>query len=163
MSDNFVNKDGQYGVAYTNPVQPSFYAYVSSNYVNVTGDNSIYQVGFDTLTYQRGGANFNTGISTFLAPIDGVYQFYTAVSLIGGQALSANSYIELVDSTPVARSYLTLQNGVTGNYCASIFSQVLLTAGDIVYVTVQATDIAGKVLDVEGGVNTSYFCGHFLG
>ena len=55
------------------PSQPSFYAYNSAHDLNVTGQATAFTVIFDTEKFDQ-GADFD-GVSTFTAPVDGVYTF----------------------------------------------------------------------------------------
>jgi hypothetical protein len=63
--------------------QPCVSAYVSANVSNVTGDNTIYQVIFDTVTFDQ-NSNYNNSTGTFTAPVAGRY-------LVCGQVASSNS------------------------------------------------------------------------
>ena len=61
----------------TMPYQPAFFAYFSSNTAISSG---VYTVSYDLTAYNTGN-HFSTSTSTFTAPVSGVYQFNTAISI----------------------------------------------------------------------------------
>jgi hypothetical protein len=71
----------------TNPNQPAFSAYLSSNQPNVTGANTQYLIPYDMVIFDQGG-NFNTSTHLYTFPVTGVYILTTKIFLQGGSAAS---------------------------------------------------------------------------
>ena len=57
-----------------NSAQPSFYASLSGNILNVTGDGTVYVVPFDVVT-RNVGSSYNNATGVFTAPVTGFYLF----------------------------------------------------------------------------------------
>jgi hypothetical protein len=92
----------------TMPLQPAFFAYVTSTIPNVTGDGTGYTVIFDTVSYNIQSC-YNNATGIFTAPVTGVYLFTTTVYW-GGITASHTSGSVNISSTaygPIA--------GFTGN------------------------------------------------
>lgn len=63
-----------------NDAQPAFFAYLSVNDPDVTGDGTGYQIPFDQVYFDQNG-DFSVGINArFTAPEDGTYLFTFNVS-----------------------------------------------------------------------------------
>ena len=60
------------------PDNPLFSVKLNSMATNVTGDGTVYTVGFNTEIFDRTNS-FNTGTSTFTAPAPGAYLFTFSV------------------------------------------------------------------------------------
>lgn len=65
---------------YTNISQPAFYAYLNTATPNVTGDNTPFQIIFDTVTQNR-TTEYNVSTGTFTATKTAAYLFITQVTL----------------------------------------------------------------------------------
>ena len=105
-----VSDDGEM----TNPSQPAFNAYVSTNQENKTGDGTNYYItgAFWTEHFDQGN-NFSNG--TFTAPVTGRYQFSGSIYLSGllaahngaaGYLITSNANYPLVNLNPYAISYI---------------------------------------------------------
>lgn len=145
----------------TMPLQPAFLAYNSVNQTNVTGDNTIYTITFNTEAFDR-GANF--AANTFTAPVTGIYYVGSYIVMTGINAAHVSGGM-IVEST--ANSYVpatsNFANAVNGNNDLSInASQILaLSAGDTVNIQIQVGGGA-KVVNVIGGANKTIFFGYLV-
>ena len=74
---------------------PAFFAYVSSDLNNVTGDNTAYTILFDTEEYDYLG-NYATGTGIFTAPYAGVYHFECAITCNGLAAANTTGKVIFV-------------------------------------------------------------------
>jgi C1q domain len=91
----------------TNANQPAFLAYLVNTISNVTGDGTIYTILFDTVSLNQGGY-FDSGSSTFTAPVTGVYQFNLSVVVSGLTVAytTGQMYIYLNGSNSVNLAYI---------------------------------------------------------
>lgn len=65
---------------YTNSAQPAFYAYQDSVTSNVTGDGTVYTVGFNNSLVDQAG-NYDN-VNTFTAAAAGIYHFEVCLYLL---------------------------------------------------------------------------------
>lgn len=135
----------------TKPLQPSFFAYLSGNVLNVTGDGTNYTIAFDSEIWDL-NADFDTGTATFTAPVTTKYIFCLLVNLDGVLATHTECFLTLVASNR------TIVSNVSdpGNYFSTVSNELSLEttvtldmdAGDTLTTTVFFGG-ATKVVDVK--------------
>lgn len=146
----------------TNPSQPAFVATLGSSLLNVTGDDTVYTIVFDTEVKDQ-GADFN-GTTTFTAPVTGLYSFAASVMILGMSAAHGYCVVSIVTSNRTFRNYI-------GSAAMNIFDPwtLLLSvtadmdAGDTAMVTV-AVGTGTKVVDISGNATTpgTHFSGYLV-
>lgn len=150
-----------------------FVAYASSAKSNVTGNNVIYTVLFDSTT-RNDGTCYNTSTGVFTAPSTGLYSFSTTMGFTSGAALTAGSEL-VIGATGSVSSQILVQIGVGASALTStalILScawMQQMTANDTVKIDVLSTSALQNV-SVNGGAispNTftaaSWFSGFKVG
>jgi hypothetical protein len=151
----------------TNPLQPRFRAYVSSDILNVTGDGSSYSIVYDTESYDI-GSDFDTSTGIFTAPVDGLYLFTVSIFLEGLLATHTRSQCSLnisggsvgvvfgISSSAAERSDL-------GSLTYSASTTGYMSSGDTAYVNVVVLNGA-KSVDIGGnaGGGLNVFTGTLL-
>ena len=148
----------------TQPIQPSWNAYVGSTVLNVTGDFTTYTVIFNTELHDA-GTNFNTTTGTFTAPVAGRYLLSTSVGLTGMASTNTSGQLDIHDgTTTLAGAWFNPYACMNTNsylHTASVNTVLQLTAGQalVVRITVGNT---GKGVDVMGGRSISWFSGQLL-
>lgn len=144
---------------YTTTVQPLFLAYKSSSSTNVTGDNTVYTIIFNTAIKNQ-GSSYNTGTGTFTAPVTGTY-FLCAAANLSGVSASYNQVFIIFNATSRAVQG-TDQNGGTATVANALQMMVHtyldMTAGDTCIVQVQAGN-STKTVGVVGSANLVTFFG----
>jgi len=125
------------------PGQPSFLAYNSVTDPNVTGDNTIVAVAFDTEIFDQGG---DFAGNTFTAPVDGRYVLETIIRVDDLDAGTYESvFVRIVTSN---RSYYIWKTGLS-YYGGGINSFKLFVIADM-----DADDTATVDIRVTGGVKS---------
>lgn len=151
------------------PRLSSFLAYKSFTSNDVTGDNTLYTIVFDT-EIRDAGSHYNTSSGEYTAPYTGEYIF-TASALLRQINSSVHTdldiYIQVVGVS--AATYVFEKSDVPSgepDFVLNNISHVYMTAGDIAKVTVKGWG-SSKVIDVFGtpDLNTIYtkFGGSFIG
>lgn len=129
----------------TMPLQPAFLAYVNTTIPDVTGNNTLYTVIFDTERYDQ-GADFNLGTSTFTAPVTGRYHFCFGAYLA-----------DLSVAFSQGNMFLLMSNYNAGfnqsNYGAIQTGTAVITGGDF-YTDMDAADTANFAVRVSGSTLT---------
>jgi hypothetical protein len=145
------------------PLQPAFLAYLSSNLLNVTGDND-YTVVFDTEVYDQ-NADYNTGTGTFTAPVTGKYLFSGCIVLFGmTSANRAEAHVSTSNrifgggkANPIAIASVSGYSGFPQTALAD------MDAGDTAtfFITCTGEGVGVNTADIFGtAVPQTYFCGH---
>lgn len=120
----------------TNSVQPSFSVYNATGASNVTGNNVLYTVAYDTTIVNR-GSGFS-GTTTFTAPVTGVYNLNCGVMIWNLTVSNSDTSIYIVTTGRTFQS--NYQNsGVTNasSYLGiSTSINTTMTAGDTAVVKV---------------------------
>lgn len=141
---------------------PIFQAYLSANQSNVTGDNTLYTIPFDTTTVNTGSA-FNTGTGVFTAPATGTYLFTGTVYLVEAGSFAGKTQANIFILATSANFALYTVNPATTNGNATLvlpFSVIIqMTSGDTAHVSVQVGNTTKTVL-VGGLQGLSAFAGY---
>jgi hypothetical protein len=144
-----------------NTAQPLFFAYLSTDQNNVTGDGTDYKVIFDTVSMDQ-NSNYNNSTGVFTAPATAKYYLNTLVRGLNSTAgtLILQSYFILTSGTYLVgwQIMLTLSNASSGQ---SIM--VPMTAGDTAYVQILATT-GTKNVSVLGAASPiqTYFSAYLI-
>ena len=144
------------------PARPAFRAYLNANSGQADWTFSVTpaKVVFDTESYDIGG-NYDTGSSTFTAPITGIYHFDVNIYISGPVTAPWVSTYIFVDGTQASR---TITDPQGGNYGAPWLSDNLqLTAGQEVVVRLGVD--ADQSITVHGDSDGSitHFSGYLIG
>ena len=145
----------------TKPLQPAFLAYPTVAQQNIAASTST--IVLDAERFDQGG-DFNTGTSTFTAPVTGKYQFNLNVR-IGALLDTGAAYY---------RTYITTSNGdynptiIDPNFTADLnyyhlcFSVLVdMDAGDTAYAQVQQS--GGTVqTDINADASQTNFSGYLV-
>jgi hypothetical protein len=137
----------------TMPLQPSFFAYVTGDAEDVTGDGTDYTIVASSEIWDQN--NDFDGTSTFTAPVTGKYFFKFSVYL---EDLTTSNTIYLVLSTSnrtYGHYYSTATPGGGGTQVIGSYYYADMDAADTAYCYV---DVSGgtKIVDVIHGSGTSF-------
>lgn len=146
---------------YTNTSQPAFLAYNSTDQTNVTGDNTIYTILFNSLQFDRGG-NFSG--NTFTAPVTGIYYIGATVVMTGISASHISGGV-IINSTPISAVPATSNyaNAVNGNGDLTVNVGIVLSLSASNTVTLQLQVAGGaKSVNVIGTINKTMFFGYLI-
>lgn len=137
-----------------------FYAKNTVTRTDVTGDNTTYQIPFDTVAQNRNiGSSFNTATGVFTAPITGLYQLSAGVRTSTG-ALQDFLVMQIVTTGG------TFANGVDytdkGAQECSVSGTIFMRRGETAYATVRVGGDT-KVVDVTNEGNHNFFTGTLVG
>jgi len=113
----------------TNTAQPAFFAYLSGNQNNATGDGTTYTIPFDSELYDQ---NSNFAANTFTAPIAGIYQFNFQISLANLSAGHNDAIITIGGINATRFSPIAINTGGTivtlgGAVCRSLAAGATVT------------------------------------
>lgn len=147
----------------TNSDQPSFYAYNSANVGNQTGDGTFVTFPFDTLTFERGGSNFNTTTHQYTIPKDGLWTFTFNCYVYNVDV--TNNVIQCLLKTNATSYRLYELNAVNLNIAGEIILNgswsALVSAGNTVECVVVVGG-AAKNVGLAGGATLNAFSGRLV-
>lgn len=155
-----VQSNGQLGTQ----LRSAFDARVNPTIANVTGNNTIYTVIFNSVSYDLNG-DYNNATGQFTAPVDGIYHFNTTTFGIGiNNALFISSFIQLTLNAGAGLSYTgTTLNAFAcraqdpNNTLAYLASATIqLNAGDTVQVRFAVANGPKTVSVLTSSVFTGY-------
>jgi hypothetical protein len=139
------------------PLQPCFAAYLASPVLNVTGDDTVYTVLFDTERVDTTN-DYNTGTGTFTAPVTGRY-------LLSGQVeyrdVNDQSHFKtaIVTSNHTWETWTSYNADADDDHMATVVTIADMDASDTAYYTMSSGGGAsGKVVDV----GRAFFSGFLL-
>jgi hypothetical protein len=147
----------------TLPLQPSFYAYLSSTANNVSGDGTVYTIINNTEVFDL-NADYNTTTGVLTAPVTSKWAFTASVYIIGLLSGHTEGFIRVATSNrtyqvqvnPYAMSttgFITLVATVS---CAD------MDAADTASATMRVSN-STKVVDVYSDAGATFFSGRMLG
>jgi len=144
---------GQMGVTSGGGVAADpFMAYLSTTQSDVTGDGTVYQVNFDTVSFDVGG-NFTTGgAAHFTAQATGYYHFDVAVNI--NPASGSGDTVEVILNYTGGQTYLEF--GLS--FLTPLISDTFTIQGSAV-VSMAMGDIANVTLTVGTGTKTTSITG----
>ena len=152
------------GDNYVETLHPAFFAFMSAQMANATGDSTQVVVAFDTVTTPGFdiSSSFNTSTYLFTAPIAGVYRFEAMVQFSGADGVNHTNFGIILDKnsgTTVASNELRL---VPTLYFAQVAATLKLTKGDTLRVKAYAEG-GGKTVEV-GNISSAaaYFSGALI-
>ncbi len=134
----------------TKPLNCAFLCILTNDLNNVTGDGTNYQIVFDTLTYDQ-NSNITLANTSFSAPVTGIYQM-SANLRISSTTLQNSGNIRFRLNTPSTIYNLFVADGLSGHFGTMDYSgtvNIMLTAGDVVYLT-QYVDMIAKNVNIRG-------------
>ena len=133
----------------TNPLQPSFLAYLNTTVTEVTGDGTNYTIIFDTEVYDQNN-DFTLASSTFTAPVTGRYRFDFGGRIIGGTSIGTGGAVWFLNTSNNTFRFQPLLP--TGTTATAANGTVLcdLDVNDTATLSIQITDTGGKVDDIAG-------------
>lgn len=153
----------------TNTSQPFFQVYLSSNQLNVTGDNTVFTIPFDTVVTDQ-NSNFTTGVAAhFTAPVTAQYFFSIGVEVYGITGANTSGLIQITRSdgtfwTGGLFNWGNLAN--SGGACIPTASFCLgMSATQTMKVQIQISGSGTKNCNVAGGTSTqylTYFSGYLI-
>ncbi len=144
------------------PLQPAFFAYLSSTSTNQTGNGAVATVVCNTELFDI-NADYNAGTGVFTAPVNGIYllQFYVTLT---GCTICTNIRATL-DVAGVAYIGDNYRTASALDIASRAVAMVSMTAGQTVTTKVTAQGEAADTDDILGGASpyATYFNGYLLG
>lgn len=149
-------------------IATGFYAYLSAAATDVTGDGTTYVIPYNTTLYNQNAA-FSTVANAFIAPQNGIYQFFSAVEFDDVEPTHTQFDVELVVTGVNAGTY-SISHASTASMRDSVNQmmvalpvQVEMTSGDTAKIQARVSGGA-KVIDINGGSSTAsgYFSGSLV-
>lgn len=148
----------------TKPLQPAFLATSTVAQANSTGAGTNVTVLFTTEVFDQ-QSNYNTGTSTFTAPVTGKYRFSVSCEYDNLTVLMTSFALRIITT---ARTYqsCTLNIGNARNVSNTcIFNNSVLadmTAGDTCYIQTVVNNGAADTVSIGGDATTTYFSGELV-
>ena len=142
----------------------AFSAYLSATQSDVTGDGTVYDIPYDSVYFNNGGA-FNTGTNVFDTPQDGEYCFNVNIDLEDVAAAHTEGQVDLVVNGATTHTILNWNASTVadnnGDVLLSGFRILSLSAADTVGVQVTVFN-STQTIDVVGGASTDCVFEGFL-
>jgi len=147
----------------TNTDQPAFYAYNASNVAAQTGDGTVVTFPFDTITFERGGSNFNTTTHQYTIPKTGVWNFTFTCFVYNVDVTNGVIIVLLTTNATTYRLYeLNAANlHTSGEIILNGSWTALISQGSTVECQVNVSG-AGKNVGLAGGATLNAFSGHLV-
>jgi hypothetical protein len=132
------------------PLQPAFLATPSGNYINVTGDGTVYTVVNDSEIFDQ-TSDYNTGTGQFTAAVTGRYYFTWEVYVSGSGSGTNRIEVTLNSSN---RDYTTgnARTAGTGDMLGQMVAFTDMDSGDLIVPQVAVFGNASAQGDVLGAL-----------
>lgn len=149
----------------TSALASYFSAYKSSTTANVTGNNAIVDVVFDTTLVNQGN-NYDSTTGRFTAPVNGFYEFSAGVTFSNIQSANLRGSIRGSTETRAFAKTFNPFGGITsdGEYCAEINFKQVMSAGQTCRIVVNidsGSQVVG-VVGTAGQISETWFFGALL-
>ena len=139
------------------PLQPAFYAALSGNVTNTTGDGTTYTIAFDTEGFDQQG---NFGSNTFTAPVAGKYQFNFSIGLSNLLVGHTDAIVTIAGINYLRfNPFTTVGAGGILNLSGSILVSLAASATVVMQITVSGST---KTVTVNGGGNGTLLQGYLV-
>lgn len=135
---------------------------LSANISNVTGDGTIYNIIYNTVTFDT-ASGYSTGTGLYTFPTTGVYQINVLDFIFGGSSsntvflgfllVNGSTNYRLMDANPA-----TLGLTANGEFMSSATFLYSATAGDTMGVNIDVNG-GSKNVGVAGGIESCIFSG----
>ncbi len=131
--------------------ESAFAADIIANILNVTGAGAIFEIPFDRTQFNIGG-DFSIVTGIYTAPVDGVYEFNTCVSLqnLSAGMISGLINLEVKGTGPCVGQWSQVRNNPLGTADTTV-GAVWRHSGSIT-VQLDANDTVNVEVSVSGGV-----------
>jgi hypothetical protein len=149
------------------PLQPAFFARLSGDLTDVTGDGTQYNIPWDTELLDQ-NADFNTGTGVFTAPVTGLYSFSCAITASGILNTHTLANWRWITSSVQYRGFQGNPFAIIGGGGTTLTMNYSILAYMAAAETMQTQLIVSngtKVVDVLFGTSTSiqsYFSGALI-
>lgn len=136
----------------TLPLTPAVLAYVGTTVTDVTGNNTEYQIIYNTVVTDQ-NSDYNNGTGVFTSPVTGNYLICAGCGM--GEVTNATLfYLKIVSSN---RTYFvninnaTIIKDVNGQVQGNGAIMIDMDAADTVHISVVMNGIGGDTADIIGG------------
>jgi hypothetical protein len=148
----------------TTPKQPCFLATLSTTKNNVTGAGTTYQIVCDNELFDANG-DYNSGTGQFVAPVTGIYQFWSYVTftaVVTGTVINIDFLTSIGTFTP--QSFNTSVKDTANNIqMEGLTPPIQLAAGDTVNMRATVSGGGGNTTNILGTGFFTLFAGRLVG